>query len=122
MVGCAIGSKDKVCKQISSLFFIKTSGIKRGGINYLLYPLDASGGYFGLVFASLNRQTNRQNYTNFESNLATMVIYLPVKSEFDWTKHFRVKVWKRKCSHTDIQIERHQTYQSNRRVGYSQPT
>ena len=97
MVGCAIGSKDKVCKQISSLFFIKTSGIKRGGINYLLYALDASGGYFGLVFASLNRQTNRQNYTNFKSNLATMVIYLPVKSEFDWTKHFRVKVWKRKC-------------------------
>ena len=35
-------------------------------------------------------QTHRRNYTNFESNLATMVIYLSVNSEFDWTKHFRV--------------------------------
>ena len=35
-----------------------------------------------------NRQINRQNYTNFESNLAMMVIYLPVKFEFDWAKHF----------------------------------
>ena len=35
--------------------------------------------------------TNRWNCTNFESNLAMMVIYLPVKLEFDWTKHFRVK-------------------------------
>ena len=26
-----------------------------------------------------NGQTNRQNYTNFESNLVMMVIYLPVK-------------------------------------------
>ena len=33
-----------------------------------------------------NGQTNRRNYTNFESNLAMMVIYLPVKFEFDWTK------------------------------------
>ena len=38
-----------------------------------------------------NGQTNRRNYTNFESNLAMMVIYLPVKFEFDWTKCFRVK-------------------------------
>ena len=38
-----------------------------------------------------NRQMNRQNYTNFERNLAMMVIYLPVKFEFDWTNHFRVK-------------------------------
>ena len=44
-----------------------------------------------------DRQTNRQNYTNFESNLAMMVIYLPVNFEFDWTKHFRVRVQKRKC-------------------------
>ena len=43
------------------------------------------------------RQTNRWNYTNFERNLAMMVIYLPVKFEFDWTKHFRVKVQKQKC-------------------------
>ena len=44
-----------------------------------------------------NRQTNRRNYTNFESNLAMMVIYLPVKFEFDWTKHFRVRFRKQKC-------------------------
>ena len=37
------------------------------------------------------------NYTNFKSNLATMVIYLPVKFEFDWTKCFRVRVRKQKC-------------------------
>ena len=30
-------------------------------------------------------QTNGQNYTNFERNLAMMVIYLHVKFEFDWT-------------------------------------
>ena len=38
---------------------------------------------------------NGQNYTNFESNLAMMVIYLPVKFEFDWTKGFQVRVGKR---------------------------
>ena len=43
-----------------------------------------------------NRQTNRQNYTNFERNLAVMVIYLTVKLEFDWTNIFRVRVRKRK--------------------------
>ena len=31
------------------------------------------------------------NYTNFKSNLAIMVMYLPVNFEFDWTKRFRVK-------------------------------
>ena len=35
--------------------------------------------------------TNRRNYTNFERNLAMMVIYHPIKFEFDWTKRFRVK-------------------------------
>ena len=30
-----------------------------------------------------------------------MVIYLPVKFEFNWTKRFRVRVWKRKCGRTD---------------------
>ena len=43
-----------------------------------------------------NGQTNRQNYTNFERNLAMMVIYVPVKFEFDWTKLFRVRVRKQK--------------------------
>ena len=30
-------------------------------------------------------QTDGQSYTNFKTNLAMMVIYLPVKFEFDWT-------------------------------------
>ena len=44
-----------------------------------------------------NGQTNRQNYTNYERNLDMMVMYLPVKFEYDWTKHFLVRVQKRKC-------------------------
>ena len=44
-----------------------------------------------------NRQMNKWNYTNFESNLAMLVIYLLVKFEFDWTKRFCVRVWKQKC-------------------------
>ena len=32
-----------------------------------------------------------------------MVIYLPVKFEFDWTKHFQVRVRKRKCRRTNGQ-------------------
>ena len=40
---------------------------------------------------AINGQTNRRNYTNFKSNLAMMVIYDPVKFEFDWTKCFRVR-------------------------------
>ena len=43
-----------------------------------------------------NRQMNTRNYTNFERNLAMMVIYLPVMFEFDWTNRFRVRVRKRK--------------------------
>ena len=35
-----------------------------------------------------NGQTNGWNYTNFERNLAMMVMYVPVKFEFDWTKYF----------------------------------
>ena len=40
-----------------------------------------------------DKRTDRQNYTNFERNLAMMmmVIYDPVKFEFDWTNHFRVR-------------------------------
>ena len=48
-----------------------------------------------------NGQMNRRNFTNFERNLAMMVIYVPVKYEFDWTNHFRVSVWKQKCGLTD---------------------
>ena len=39
-------------------------------------------------------QTNGRNFTNFERNLAMMVIYLPAKFEFDWTNCFRVRVRK----------------------------
>ena len=35
-----------------------------------------------------------------------MVIYLPVKFEFDWTERFRVRVQKRKCGQTDRQTHR----------------
>ena len=30
-----------------------------------------------------------------------MVIYLPVKFEFDWSNRFKVRVRKRKCGQTD---------------------
>ena len=48
-----------------------------------------------------NGQTNERNFTNFERNLAMMVIYLPVKFEFDWSNRFRLRVRKRKCGWTD---------------------
>ena len=48
-----------------------------------------------------NGQMNRRNYTNFDRNLAMMVIYLPVKFEFVWTNRFQVRVQKRKCGWTD---------------------
>ena len=47
-----------------------------------------------------NGHTNRQNYTNFERNLAMMVIYVPVKYEFIRTNRFQVRVRKRKCGQT----------------------
>ena len=37
------------------------------------------------------RPTNKRNYTNFGSNLTMMVVYLPVKFEFNWTRRFRVR-------------------------------
>ena len=49
-----------------------------------------------------DKQTNEWNYTNFERNLAMMVIYLPVKFEFNCTNGFRVRVRKRKCGRTDV--------------------
>ena len=42
-----------------------------------------------------------------------MVIYLPVKFEFDWTNRFRVRVRKRKCGRTVGLTDGRQTYQSN---------
>ena len=47
------------------------------------------------------KKTNRWNCTNFERNLAMMVIYVPVKYEFNWTNFFRVRFRKRKCGWTD---------------------
>ena len=47
-----------------------------------------------------NGHTNIRNFTNFERNLAMMVIYVPVKFEFDWTNRFKVRVRKRKCGQT----------------------
>ena len=56
-----------------------------------------------------NGQTNTRNFTNFERNLAMMVIYLPVKFEFDWSNRFKVRVRKRKMwtdRRTDRQTDR----------------
>ena len=47
-----------------------------------------------------NGQTNEQSYTNFEKNLAMMVIYVCFKYEFDWTNRFRVRIRKQKCGQT----------------------
>ena len=49
------------------------------------YKLESANGN---VDGQTNGQMNRQNNTNFKRNLAMMVIYLPVKFEFDWTKCF----------------------------------
>ena len=35
-----------------------------------------------------NGQMNRRNFTNFERNLAMMVVHLPVNFKFDLTNHF----------------------------------
>ena len=64
-----------------------------------------------------NGQTNGQNFTNIERNLPMMMIYVPVKFEFDWSNRFQVRVRKQKCGRTDGR----RTHQSNRRVGYTQP-
>ena len=60
---------------------------------------------------AINRQMKGQNYTNFESNLAMMVMYLPVKFEFNWTNRFPVRVRKRKMlteKRTNERTELHQ--------------
>ena len=70
-----------------------------------------------------NGQTNTRNFTNFERNLAMMLIYLPVKFEFDWSNRFKVKSPETKNvdGQTDRQTDGRRTHQSNRRVGYTQP-
>ena len=48
------------------------------------------------------KRTNEQTeFHQFRKNLAMMVIYLPVKFEFDWSNRFGVRVRKRKCGQTD---------------------
>ena len=46
-----------------------------------------------------------------------MVIYLPVKFEFDWSNHLELESRNEKCGRTDGR----RTHQSNRQVGYMQP-
>ena len=41
---------------------------------------------------AINRQTKGRNYTNFKSDLAMTVMYLPVKIALDWTKRFQGNV------------------------------
>ena len=48
-----------------------------------------------------NERTDLHIYTNFERNLAMMVMYVPVKFELDWSNRFRVRVRKQKCGRTD---------------------
>ena len=67
-------------------------------IGQTVYELESGNGNVdGQMDGQTNRQkTDRQNYTNFERNLAMMVTYVPVKFEFNWTNRFRVRVRKRK--------------------------
>ena len=44
-----------------------------------------------------------------------MVIYIPVKYEFDWTNCFRVGVRKRKCGQTDGWRQTDKNGQTNER-------
>ena len=52
-----------------------------------------------------NGQTNTRNFTNFERNLAMMVIYLPVKFESDWSNRFKLESGNEKCGRTDRQTD-----------------
>ena len=55
----------------------------------------------GQTDGQTNGQTNKQNFTNIERNLAMMMMYVPVKFEFDLTNRFQVRVRKRKCGRID---------------------
>ena len=49
-----------------------------------------------------DKQTNKKTELHqFQRNLAMMVIYVPVKYEFDWTNLFQVRVQKRKYGRTN---------------------
>ena len=58
-------------------------------IGHSVFELESGNGNVG--HTDKNGQMNGRNYINFKRNLAIRVIYLPVKFEFDWTKHFPVK-------------------------------
>ena len=65
---------------------------------------------------------NGRNYANFERNLAMMLIYLPVKFEFDLTKRFRVRVWKGNVDgQTNEHTELHQFQKQLSYDGYLSP-
>ena len=66
-----------------------------------------------------NRQTNRRNYTNFDRNLDMMMIYVPVKFEFDWTNRFRVRVQKQKCGQTDGRTNKWTKHGQTNRQNYT---
>ena len=79
-------------------------------IGQSVFELESGNGIVdGPTNGQKNRKTKRQNYTNFERNLAIMVTYLPVKFEFDWTKYFWVRVRKRKCWLMDKRTKNRQT-------------
>ena len=69
----------------------------------IVFELESGNGNFD---GQTNGRTNRWNYTTFERNLVMMVIYVPVKFEFDWTNCFRVRVRKQKCGWTDGQTDK----------------
>ena len=49
-----------------------------------LFDLESGNGNFdGQTYGQKKGQMEGRNYTNFERNLAVMVIYVPVKFEFD---------------------------------------
>ena len=62
-----------------------------------------------------------RNYTNFKRKLVMMVIYLPVKFEFDWIRHFRVRVRKRNCWRTDKQTNERTELHQFRKEPTAQP-
>ena len=61
-----------------------------------------------------NGQTNGRNNTNLKQNLAMMVMYVPVKFEFDWTKR-----WSLMNNQEDMhQVEPSQIAEKNNSVLY----
>ena len=63
-----------------------------------------------------NGRTNIQNNTKFERNLAMVVIYLPVKFDFDQTNGFWVRVRKR----TMLTNEQNTKKRTNEQTEYHQ--